>query len=75
MRCVEAACAGPTFEAGDQVEKKEFFKVMRSPESNALRYMFFAERAGAKVKVQYLPNICDFSFNIFYTDMSQSTKT
>lgn len=50
VRCVEAACAGPTFEAGDQVEKKEFFKLMRSPESNALRYMFFAERAGAKVK-------------------------
>jgi 3-hydroxyacyl-CoA dehydrogenase len=50
VKCVEAACAGPTFEAGDKVEKQEFFKVMRSPESNALRYMFFAERAGSKVK-------------------------
>jgi 3-hydroxyacyl-CoA dehydrogenase len=49
VRCIEGACAGPTFLDGDRVEKKEFAVLVSSPESNALRHMFFAERAGVKI--------------------------
>ena len=49
IRCVQGAVAGPTFKDGDKVEKSEFAVLVKSPESNALRHMFFAERAGAKV--------------------------
>jgi len=49
VRCVEAACAGPTFAVGDKVEKREFGVLLKSPESAALRHMFFAERTGVKV--------------------------
>ncbi len=49
IRCVQGAVAGPTFKDGDKVEKAEFGVLVRSPESSALRHMFFAERAGAKV--------------------------
>ena len=49
IRCVEGAVAGPTFRDGDKVEKSEFGVLVASPESDALRHMFFAERAGAKV--------------------------
>lgn len=48
--CVEGACKGPAYKDGLKVERKLFGKVMFSPESIALRYMFFAERAGVKVK-------------------------
>eukprot|EP00041_Stephanoeca_diplocostata_P031142 m.963652 g.963652 ORF g.963652 m.963652 type:complete len:711 (-) comp23897_c0_seq4:2494-4626(-) len=49
IRCVEAACNSSKYSDGDTVEKKEFVKLIRSPESAALRYMFFAERAGNKI--------------------------
>ena len=49
IRCVQGAVAGPTFRDGDKVEKSEFGVLVSSPESDALRHMFFAERAGAKV--------------------------
>jgi 3-hydroxyacyl-CoA dehydrogenase len=49
IRCVQGAVAGPTFKDGDKVEKSEFGVLVSSPESSALRHMFFAERAGAKV--------------------------
>jgi 3-hydroxyacyl-CoA dehydrogenase len=50
VRCVEAVCTSSTFAAGDAVEKREFMKLLSSPESAALRHMFFAERAGSKVR-------------------------
>lgn len=49
IRCVDAACTEPSFAAGVAVEKREFATLVRSPESAALRHMFFAERAGSKV--------------------------
>jgi 3-hydroxyacyl-CoA dehydrogenase len=49
VRCVEAACTSPTFQAGDATEKREFAILVKSPESAALRHMFFSERAGSKV--------------------------
>mmetsp|Transcript_91882 Transcript_91882/g.205273 ORF Transcript_91882/g.205273 Transcript_91882/m.205273 type:complete len:720 (-) Transcript_91882:56-2215(-) len=50
IKCVQAACEGPTFAAGCQAEGKLFRPLIVSPESRALRYMFFAERAGGKVE-------------------------
>jgi len=49
IRCVEAACKGPTFKDGVNVEQKNFLPLIVSPESKALRHVFFAERNGAKV--------------------------
>ena len=49
IRCVEAACSGPTFRDGVAVEAREFAILVPSPESKALRHMFFAERAAARV--------------------------
>ena len=49
IRCVQAACNGPTFEAGVFHETREFLPLISSPESRALRHMFFAERNGTKV--------------------------
>jgi len=49
IRCVQGAVAGPTFKDGVKVEQSEFRVLVSSPESDALRHMFFAERAGAKV--------------------------
>nr|QJU71803.1 peroxisomal bifunctional protein [Gambierdiscus pacificus] len=50
IKCVQAACAGPTFKDGVKVEMKLFPPLVASPESRALRYMFFSERAGNKVE-------------------------
>lgn len=49
LRCVEAACAGPSFPDGVLVEQREFQQLVASPESAALRHIFFAERAGKRV--------------------------
>lgn len=48
MRCVEAAVAGP-WEAGLEVERAEFQKVLKGPQSAALRHVFMAERAAQKI--------------------------
>lgn len=50
IKCVEAACAGPAFKDGVKQEGKLFVPLISSPESRALRYMFFGERAGGKVE-------------------------
>ncbi len=50
VRCVRAACAGPAFADGVAVEQAEFVPLVHSPESEALRHMFFAERNGARVE-------------------------
>ena len=50
LRCIDAieAAARP-FEDGLAVERQAFLELMQSPESNALRHAFFAERAAGKV--------------------------
>jgi 3-hydroxyacyl-CoA dehydrogenase len=48
MRCVEAAVTGP-WEAGLDVERAEFQKVLKGPQSAALRHIFMAERAARKI--------------------------
>jgi 3-hydroxyacyl-CoA dehydrogenase len=48
LRCVEAAVAGP-WEAGIAVERAEFQKVLKGPQSAALRHVFMAERAAQKI--------------------------
>jgi len=49
VSCVEAAAALPFCE-GTKVERKLFDECMRSPQSAAMRHMFFAERQAAKVE-------------------------
>lgn len=49
IRCVEAAVDGRSFAEGLKVEGKEFMKLMPSDQSQAMRYMFFAERECAKI--------------------------
>lgn len=46
--CVEASLTRP-FAEGLKIEREAFIDCMRSPQSAALRHMFFAERAAAKV--------------------------
>jgi 3-hydroxyacyl-CoA dehydrogenase len=48
IQCVEAAVNLP-FEQGIAVERKLFGKVVVSPESAAMRHIFFAERAANKI--------------------------
>jgi len=50
LQCVEAAAAslGP-FEVGLRKERDAFAMLMASPESQALRHAFFAERAASKI--------------------------
>jgi 3-hydroxyacyl-CoA dehydrogenase len=47
--CVEAALTRP-FEEGLRIEREKFMECMQSPQSAALRHMFFAEREAAKVR-------------------------
>ncbi|HKY92894.1 MAG TPA: enoyl-CoA hydratase-related protein, partial [Nevskiaceae bacterium] len=47
--CVEAACTLPTFDEGVAVERKKFFELLDSPQSAAMRHIFFAEREAARV--------------------------
>ena len=46
--CIEAA-AGQDFEAGLKKERELFLQCLSDPQSAALRHMFFAERAAAKI--------------------------
>ena len=48
LQAVEAAC-NETFEEGLKTERKLFIECMQSPQSAALRHMFFAERKAAKI--------------------------
>ena len=48
VRCVEAAVAGP-WEAGIAVERAEFQRVLKGPQSAALRHVFMAERTAQKI--------------------------
>jgi 3-hydroxyacyl-CoA dehydrogenase len=50
VRTVEAAVNLP-FDEGMRVERELFMELLRSPESAAQRYAFFAERAAGKVDV------------------------
>ena len=47
--CVEASITRP-FAEGLQFEREKFIECMQSPQSAALRHMFFAEREAAKVR-------------------------
>ena len=51
LRAIDAVAAsmGQPFEHGLAVERKIFTELMASPESQALRHAFFAERAASKV--------------------------
>ncbi|HWP10701.1 MAG TPA: 3-hydroxyacyl-CoA dehydrogenase NAD-binding domain-containing protein, partial [Ramlibacter sp.] len=51
MRCVEAVAAAVSkpFDEGLRLEREIFLTLMASPESRALRHVFTAERAAAKV--------------------------
>ena len=48
FRCVAAAVKGP-WDTGIALERDEFGKVLNGPQSAALRHMFMAERAAAKI--------------------------
>merc|ERR1719487_2598825 len=50
IACVEGACAGPTFDAGNKVEQQNFGVLLKNKQSRALQYVFFGEREAAKVK-------------------------
>ena len=47
--CVEASITRP-FSEGMRIEREKFIECMQSPQSAALRHMFFAEREAAKVR-------------------------
>jgi 3-hydroxyacyl-CoA dehydrogenase len=47
--CVQASLTRP-FVEGLQIEREKFIECMRSPQSAALRHMFFAEREAARVQ-------------------------
>jgi len=50
LKCVEAVAASlKPFEEGAQIERQLFIELVSSPQSNALRYIFLAERAASKV--------------------------
>lgn len=49
VKCVEAALNTP-FEEGLKVERRLFVECMQSPQSGALRHLFFAERMSSKIK-------------------------
>ena len=48
VRCVEASVKGP-WEAGLAVERAEFMQLLAGAQSAALRYVFLAERAAARI--------------------------
>lgn len=48
VNAVEAAI-GHSFAHGEAVEAREFLALLRSPQSHALRHLFFAERQAAKI--------------------------
>lgn len=48
-RCIDFAASGASFEDGLIYERKEFLKLMNGAQSKALRHLFFAEKAAAKI--------------------------
>jgi len=48
IRCIEAAAKLP-FDEGKKFEREEFVKLVNGVQSQAQRYMFFAERQAAKI--------------------------
>jgi len=48
VRCLEAACTKP-FAEGLKIENDEFFTLLFSKQSAAMRHLFFSERMAAKV--------------------------
>ncbi len=48
IRCIEAAATQP-FEQGMETERRLFMELMTGVQSRAQRYLFFAERAAAKI--------------------------
>jgi 3-hydroxyacyl-CoA dehydrogenase len=50
LKCVDAvAASAKPFEEGAPIERQLFIELVNSPESKALRHVFFAQRAAAKV--------------------------
>jgi 3-hydroxyacyl-CoA dehydrogenase len=49
VAAVGAAASAASFEEGERKEREIFLGLMQSPESRALRHIFFAERAAAKI--------------------------
>lgn len=49
IECIEAAMTKP-FPDGMATERKKFIECMQSPQSAAMRHLFFAEREAAKVR-------------------------
>ncbi len=49
LNAIEAAVTGPDYETGQRKEREIFIGLLEAPESKALRHIFFAERAAAKV--------------------------
>ena len=51
LKCLEAVQAATThkFEDGMRVEREGFLSLVTTPESRALRHMFFAQRAASKI--------------------------
>ena len=50
LKCVEAVAASiKPFEEGAAIERQLFIELVSSPESKALRHVFFAERAASKI--------------------------
>ena len=52
LKCIEAVAAsvGKPFDEGLRIEREAFMALMTTPESRALRHVFAAERAAAKLK-------------------------
>ncbi|MDA7415961.1 3-hydroxyacyl-CoA dehydrogenase NAD-binding domain-containing protein [Xenophilus arseniciresistens] len=48
-RAVRAAATAPSFAEGEAAEAREFMGVLRTPQSQAMRHLFFAERQTGKI--------------------------
>ncbi|WP_225783268.1 3-hydroxyacyl-CoA dehydrogenase NAD-binding domain-containing protein [Xenophilus sp. Marseille-Q4582] len=48
-RAVRAAASAPSFAEGEAAEAREFMGVLRTPQSQAMRHLFFAERQTGKI--------------------------
>jgi 3-hydroxyacyl-CoA dehydrogenase len=49
LDAIAAAVTTPTFDEGEAKEREIFLTLMQGPESRAIRHIFFAERAAAKI--------------------------
>ena len=49
LDAIEASVTAPTFDDGEAKEREIFLTLMQGPESRAIRHIFFAERAAAKI--------------------------